>query len=219
MQNARHSIRSVARALAILSCCALLLFSLTACPKKQRLPAALPDISIGVAKFTQPRIISELLAGYLPEPQGIASEQMLAGLDRAFADILSQETSRDTVYAPLVARGDTSRASRATALDYWISVGRAANVDLLLVPQVIHIRERDGGEAGAVTSAEILMDIFLIDVQRGALAARCNYEEKQVSLSDNLLTLPKFLSRGGTWVTALELAQEGMHKAVQEFGL
>lgn len=213
------SYSSTARCL-LLCITVLLLVGLTGCPKRQALPAPLPDVRIGVTKFTQPVIIAELMAGYLPDKQGIADEQMLAALDRAFLDSLAKQTQRGVVYAPLIAKPDTTqRSGRATALDYWVAVGQAANVDLLLVPQVIHIRERQGGQAGVSTSAEILMDIFLVDVRGATLAARSNYEEKQVGLTDNLLTLPKFIERGGAWVTALELAQEGMDKAIREFGL
>ncbi len=190
------------------------------CAKPRQMPAPLPDVSIGLTQFTQPTIIAELLAGYLPEHQTKVSDEMLANLDRTFGETLRSKTTRNYTYAPLLPRPDsTKKPTRVTAIDYWVSVGRAAKVDYLLVPQIVNLRERDGGEYGAVSPAEILMDIYLVDVQNATLAARSNYEEKQVGLTDNLLTLPKFVDRGGKWASAVELAQEGMLKAIREFGL
>ena len=205
----------------LLSVCALFFACmLAACPKPQRLPAPLPDVSIGVTRFTQPTAIVELMAGYLPKNQERVSEETMAGLDRAFGDMLRARTSRNYTYAPLLPRPDSAKSpTRVTMLDYWVSVGREAGVDYLLVPQIVNMHERDGGEYGVVRPAEILMDIYLVDVRNATLTARCNYEEKQVGLTDNLLTLPKFMERGGIWVTAGELAQEGMLKAIREFGL
>jgi hypothetical protein len=211
---------SLTRSIVLFLFLALTTAGLSACPKKQRLPAPLPDVSIGYTSFTQPTSVAELMAGFVPERQKPAGEEMLAALDRAFSEILRSRTSRSYTHAPLLPRPDhPARPSRATALDYWISVGEAANVDYLIVPQIIQIHEREGSEIGVTRPAEILMDIYLVDVKNATLVARSNYEERQVGLMENLLTLPKFLGRGGVWVTAADLAKEGMFKAVQEFGL
>ena len=79
--------------------------------------------------------------------------------------------------------------------------------------------ERDGGEAGVVKPAAIVMDMFLINVQSGTLLGRSHYDEIQAPLAANLLESGKFFSRGGKWVLATELAKEGMQKAVKELGL
>ena len=44
-------------------------------------------------------------------------------------------------------------------------------------------------------------------------------KEKQVGLSDNLMNFDTFLKRGAKWLTAQELAMEGMQKMIKEFGL
>jgi hypothetical protein len=43
------------------------------------------------------------------------------------------------------------------------------------------------------------------------------FEETQQPLSENVLDLPAFVKRGAKWVTAGELAREGVHKAVDRF--
>ena len=51
------------------------------------------------------------------------------------------------------------------------------------------------------------------------LVSRSHFKEKQVGLSDNLMNFDTFLKRGAKWLTAQELAMEGMQKMIKEFGL
>jgi hypothetical protein len=104
-------------------------------------------------------------------------------------------------------------------LQTWLAIGREADVDLLFVPQVLHWLERDGGEAGVARAASIKAEFYLIDIAGARLLKRSVYEEQQVGLAENLLTLDKFFKRKGRWVSATELTQEGMRKAIKEFGL
>jgi hypothetical protein len=69
------------------------------------------------------------------------------------------------------------------------------------------------------TSASIKVEFYLIDIARARLLKRSVFEEQQVGLSDNLLTLNKFFKRKGRWVSAAELTQEGISKAIKDFGL
>lgn len=199
-----------------------LLAVLTGCSQHPRSPAPLPEATIGVAAFTQPTAMADLLAGYIPENQRKVSEETFAALDRAFNETLRGKTRRVYTFAAagsaLSAAEGRSRG-RPQALAYWVEVGRQANVDFLLVPQIIDLRERQGGDMGVTQSASVMMDVFLISVQSGTLVSRSNYDEKQVGLADNLLEVGKFVGRGGKWLTALDLAREGMQKAIKEFGL
>lgn len=200
-----------------------LLAVLPGCSQRQRGPAPLPDATIGVAAFTQPTAMADLLAGYIPEDQQKVEEETFADLDRAFGDILRGETKRVYSFAAtkpsLSTQAGGRTGGRPQALAYWVEVGRQADVDFLLVPQVIDLHERQGGDMGVTESASIMMDVFLIDVKGGTLVKRSNYDEKQMGLADNLLEVGKFVGRKGKWLSALDLAREGMRKAVKEFGL
>ncbi len=197
---------------------------LVACAKPQKAPP-LPEVSIGVAAFTQPMQTADLLAGFLPEDTPRVNDLTKTELDAIFSDVLLKKTSRRYVdvsrYAlcrdaePAV----KSSTGRTAAMHYWTAVGRCMNVDFLLVPHIIEFRERDGGEAGVISPAKVLMDIFLIDTRNSVLIGRSHYDETQHALSENLLEAGKFVSRGGKWVTAGQLAREGMEKAVEELGL
>ena len=48
---------------------------------------------------------------------------------------------------------------------------------------------------------------------------RCHFAEEQKPLASDITKIGTFFKRGGGWVTAKELAAEGMDKAVKEFGL
>jgi hypothetical protein len=92
-------------------------------------------------------------------------------------------------------------------------------VDILVVPQMLEYRERDGGAIGAAEPAHIVMDIFVLDVRNEILISRSRFDETQSPLTSNLLEADKFFKRGGKWVTARDLAEEGMDKAIKELGL
>jgi len=185
----------------------------------------LPPLSIGVVNFSQPTSDLELMAGYLPDNQGMIDPHTLMRLDADFRAALDK-TGRSYKYLGAVSPHGEQKSSSferfgsGNALHYWIGVGKKADVDFLIVPMLIDWREREGGEAGVTVSAAVTVDIFLIDARdQGNLLQRSFYREKQVSLASNILNISTFIKRRGKWVTAEDLAQEAMQKAIQEFGL
>ena len=62
--------------------------------------------------------------------------------------------------------------------------------------------------------------VKLIDARKPAtLLHRAHFAEEQKSLVNDLTQIGSFFRRGGKWISALELAGEGMDKAVEELGL
>ena len=185
----------------------------------------LPPLSIGVVNFSQPTSDLELMAGYLPDNQGMIDPHTLMRLDADFRAALDK-TGRSYKYLGAVSpHGEqkfslSERFGSSNALHYWIGVGKKADVDFLIVPMVVDWHEREGSGAGVTVSASVITDIFLIDARgQGNLLQRSYYREKQVGLANNLLNFATFVKRGGKWVTAETLAKEAMDKAIQEFGL
>jgi len=204
----------------------LLLASLGACQKRraaEHAPTIIPqEFRVGVAWFAQPTTTSELIAGQLPEHQGRINPGLLTDLDSMLGRTLSHESNRQyvTLHAPASAPSMSIHESGSPrGLQTWLAVGGKADVDLLFVPQIIHWQERDGGEAGVARGAAIKVEFYLIDITRSRLLKRYVFEEQQVGLADNLLTVDKFFKRKGRWVSAAELAQEGVRQAIREFGL
>lgn len=200
---------------------------LCACQKRPSTTAATPTIipqefRVGVAWFTQPTSTRELITGQLPEHQGKIPSGLLAELDAVFARALSQHSNRQylTLQAPDYRVSMEYRETGSPqGLKTWLDIARRADMDLLIVPQVIDWNERDGGEVGTSRAASVKVEFSLIDTTRNRLLKRSVFEERQVGLADNLLTVGKFFQRRGRWVNAEQLAAEGMVQAIREFGL
>jgi hypothetical protein len=58
-----------------------------------------------------------------------------------------------------------------------------------------------------------------MDVQGQSLVSRYHFEETQQTLADNLLEFSKFVERKGKWITAEDLAREGLYQGIKELGL
>ncbi len=188
------------------------------CAKPAQTMSPPNTLSIGVASFTQPTNIADMLAGYMPEKNKPANPEIFPQLDSFFMTELGQKTQRTFLSASLADGCQPGRGSQ-NALKYWAGVGRCMGVDLIIVPQIITWQERDGGPAGVERPAGVTADFFLIDVKKETLVARSHYEEIQQDLASNLLNTGKFIERGGKWVGAFELSKEAMRKAIKDFML
>ena len=210
--------------LVCLSLAMCVLFS--ACTKpRQAPPMPLANLNIGVGFFSQPAGPSDMLAGYVVENVERVDEKHLNEMDNVFADVLSKESKNSflskesALHCSRTVGERDGETNNQAALRKWSAIGRCMKVDLLVVPQILELRERAGGELGVDKPAKIVMDIFLIDVRNETLIGRSRFEETQTALTSNLLEANKFFKRGGKWISASELAREGMVKAVKELRL
>ncbi len=203
---------------------AILVFSL-GCRRKAPQSAAAPkDVVVAVAPFSNPRADFELLAGYLPENVPAVSEGIPGKLDESLSQVMAATvTSRvlgpSTVEACLKTEPRPEEGGRLGTLRYWQEIGRCAGAQYLVVPQVIAWRERGGSAMGTTVTAAVIINFYLVDVATGGVVKFYHFDEEQRSLSDNLLEAGKFFARKGRWLTASELAQEGMRAAMAEFRL
>lgn len=204
----------------LLVLCSLCL--LAGCQKaaeQQRL--IMPDLVVAIAPFTQPTQTTELLSGFIPEDQKKISEQTLNSLDALFRERLNPAKHPYVFLSDADIRGDMARDNRGrrNALVTWAERARKVGADMIIVPQIITMQERVGSKAGAVTAAAVNEDFYLIDARDPVtLVMRSHFAEEQKSLASDITKIGLFFKRGG-WVTAQELAAEGMDKAVEEFGL
>jgi hypothetical protein len=179
-------------------------------------------VVVAVAPFTQPEQTADLLSGYIPEDQAPISAEVLARLDELFRAKLSTDSHRYLLLSQADISGDLTRDTRGrrSALMTWAEHARTAGADMIVVPHIISYQERVGGEAGVVTPAAVNEDFYLINAGEPAvLVQRVHFAEEQQALSSNLAKIGLFLRRGGKWITADQLAAEGMDKAVEELGL
>lgn len=208
--------------------CLLALVFLAACARQPTSTAEVPRLisqsyRVSVAPFTQPLNPGQLITGQIPEEQGQIPQDALLALDMDLREALMTRTSRNFFFIPRQNLHKELEYSHATvqpgALSRWIAYGKRHDAQLLLVPMVLDWHEREGSQAGVTKSAHARVEFFLLNIGAGSVQERSVYEEKQVGLIDNLLTVADFVKRRGQWVTARDLAKEGILKAVKELGL
>lgn len=176
---------------------------------------------IAVLPFSQPLVPSQLITGQIPQPQGKIPPLALQTLDRDLRDALFAQGNRrfDFIPASQLPRTENVLSGQPAALHRWIAFGETRNLDYLLVPQVLNWQERIGSQAGVTESASIRLEFFLISIPQKILIGRSIYEEKQIGLIDNFLTVKDFIKRKGQWVEANALAREGIDRAIKDLGL
>ena len=196
-----------------------------------RKPASTADVprslshqyKIAVAPFTQPRDISQLIMGQLPQPQALAARDVLIAQDRQLRDVLYTTTKRSYDFLPRtrplpdLKRFHTSE--RPQALPLWVEYARKTSADILFIPQVLTWRDRQGSAAGVTEPAHVRLEFFLLNIKEGNIIGHSVYEDEQQGLTENLLNVGDFFKRQGKWVTAEELAREAMIKAVKDLNL
>ncbi|NIQ39819.1 MAG: hypothetical protein GTN81_14705 [Proteobacteria bacterium] len=89
--------------------------------------------------------------------------------------------------------------------------------DSVILGWTFQYRERIGGDWGAERPASVTFVAVLLDGRSGRLLWHSKFDETQRPLSENILHLPTFLRRGGRWVTASELASDGVGHVLLRF--
>ncbi len=224
MNTVYASLRSVPL-FRLLLCLLLAAFALSGCARPAQPPLPVGDLKLGVAFFTQPLEPSDMLAGYVVENAPRIDEKVLLEMDGLLAEVLAAESklsfrSRESaLHCSKTVAGQDGRSNNQAALRNWSSVGRCMGVDLLVVPQLFEYRDRAGSAVGVTEPARVVLDVFVIDARNETLISRSRFDETQSALTSNLLEADKFFKRGGKWISARELAKEGMEKAVKELRL
>jgi hypothetical protein len=73
-----------------------------------------------------------------------------------------------------------------------------------------------GDEWGAKSPASVAFVLDLIDVRRGDVIWSARFDETQKSLSENIFAIGDIGQRGVRWLTAEQLTQEGVRKALAQ---
>ncbi len=201
----------------------VVLLLLSACAPKVVPPEALEaKYRLAVAGFSQPIHGWDFLSGGMPRPETVVDGKTLLVLDRLLAEAV--RTKRRDFQGPKFVRGCQEillagqNRSRLSGYEYWQEVGRCLAVDYVLIPFVFFWQEREGGEWGADRPAHVILDLHLMEVQSGRIQ-RFHFDEKQKSLCEDLFRADRFFQRGGRWISAQELATEGLALGVMELHL
>ena len=98
-----------------------------------------------------------------------------------------------------------------------VEMGRSVKAEALLVGTIYRFRQRVGSSLGADSPASVAFALELIRVADGRVIWRQPFDQTQQSLDQNLLNVGKFFKRGGKWITAEELASEGLKEMMATF--
>jgi hypothetical protein len=177
-----------------------------------------------VAGFSQPCHEWEMLAGCLPETLDEVVRKTFQELNVILREELQDHGVESFKGQALVKQCQEivlqeQEGQPFSSLEYWTTVGQCLPVDFLLIPQVFEWREREGGEWGVDQPARVVLDLYLVDVRQKKLLDRFHFEREQQALSENLFNVKRFFQRQGRWVTAFDLAREGLDQGLTELGL
>ena len=130
------------------------------------------------------------------------------------------------VHASLVALPDWQVVSESEVSEALLSVpssseeaklkrvGETVYADAVMMSRLQRFRERVGDEWGAKSPASVAFILDLVDVRRGDIIWSARFDETQKSLSENPFSLGDIGARGVRWLSAEQLAQDGVRKAI-----
>jgi hypothetical protein len=111
-----------------------------------------------------------------------------------------------------------SAASLKTPLRQVLrDVGSELGAEGIVTGHVYRFRERKGEPYAAEQPASVAFEIHLLRVEDGVLVWRGSFDRTQSALMENLLQAPSFYREKGRWVTAEELAEEGLELMLKTF--
>jgi hypothetical protein len=111
----------------------------------------------------------------------------------------------------------TAASGPAVLSEILQKTGKELNVDASLVGYVFRYRERKGYPYSVEKPASAAFDLHLVRVKDGVIVWRGAFDKTQRSLMENIFQLPSFLSGGGKWLTAKELAADGVAALLMTF--
>ncbi len=95
-----------------------------------------------------------------------------------------------------------------SALGWEKAIGSEVEADAVLTGFIYCYRDRSGNSYASGTPAALSFSLHLIDPAGGEVLWSAGYGDEQAPLSDNLLTLPQFIKRGGKWITVEQMSVE-----------
>ena len=98
-----------------------------------------------------------------------------------------------------------------------IQLGKALNMDFILIGVLFRFEERIGSSIGAEKPASVGFDVHLIRMKDEKMVWIGKFDETQRPLSENLFKIGSFVRRRASWLTAEELSSVGMDEMLKRF--
>jgi hypothetical protein len=138
------------------------------------------------------RVLEMLLAGHFLEHQeqvSILTEEQLQAIDGQFP---------------------------ANRLEMARMIGNRLESDAVLQMTIERYQERQGTGYSADSPASVAFRFHLLHVNSGRIICTGVFDETQQPLTSNLFALPRIVRRGFRWITAEELAAEGVQRELHQ---
>lgn len=100
-----------------------------------------------------------------------------------------------------------------------VETGRILGADVVVTGHIYKFQERLGRKYSVEYPAAVTFDIHIIKVDSGRVIWSGKFDETQRSLDKNFLNLRMFIKRKGMWVTARQMAAEGLEELFEKFPL
>ena len=101
--------------------------------------------------------------------------------------------------------------------EFVATTGGTKGVDAILMGYIFHFKERVGTSYSVESPASVSFSLFLVRVEDGQIVWRGIFEETQQSLSENILKIGAFIKRKARWITAREMAADGLENLMSTF--
>ena len=95
--------------------------------------------------------------------------------------------------------------------------GNEKEVDAILMGYLFQFKERVGTSYSVESPASVSFSLFLVRAADGQIVWRGVFEETQQALSENILKIGAFIKRKARWITAREMAVEGLEYLISTF--
>lgn len=105
---------------------------------------------------------------------------------------------------------------KASQIKLIQNFGAELGADAVLYTKLLRYRERVGSNYAVQTPASVAFSMVLIRVSDGAVLWRHGFDETQQPLSENLFKAGFYRETGMRWLTASELAEYGVKRAILE---
>lgn len=146
----------------------------------------------------------------LTHAEQVLTQKLMQGLVEHYDDKVLPQPPVTSHYLSM------KKAQHETPRDLAVRLGDELGADHVMVGLNWRFKQREGGALTADSPASVAFSVFLVNVASKELVWEGHFDKTQEALSDNLLSASLFFKTGIKWLTAEELAEFGVGKALKD---
>jgi len=148
--------------------------------------------------------------GRLTHAEQVLTQLLMQGLAEHYGDKVLPQPQVTEHYLSMI------KGQQETPRDVAVRMGHELGADHVMVGLNWRFVQRDGGALTADSPASVAFSVYLVNVASKELVWAGHFDKTQQALSDNLLSASLFFKTGVKWLTAEELAEFGVGKALDD---